>query len=256
MQLKMEVSTCSFGIKSLRFVNSNRKVIFFITGKKIRSEIDIYNTLLDLTSSVQIKKNIRYCVSLSGIYRFEIISKVNGQVVAKQGGFHSEVAANQALMRVKAYLDNLLLVLKLNQHRIKEVIINLLKGVDISMQNQMNTVETKSELHKFFVVAEAYKQATGDQANMPSCIVDSCWHELQKSPESYEKFCMNAVGKKVKHEENKGEGVIPWVDTYKALFGELDERWFIKPDGNIDLQAKTLYLQTGVLKMSWDCTPN
>jgi hypothetical protein len=118
------------------------------------------------------------------------------------------------------------------------------------------TQENLAELDKFFVVAKQYFNETGQRANMPSCVVDSCWHELMEDDAQYVTFTQKAVGGRVEHLENKGFGLIEWVPVYERLFGKLANPWFVAPEGNAEAKAKAGYEQSGDLRMSWDCTPN
>ena len=115
----------------------------------------------------------------------------------------------------------------------------------------------KVELKRFLQTALVYEQETGKTANMPSCIVDTCWHEELKSPESWNQFTKDAVGGEVLHLENRGYGLIEWVPFYENMFGKLSLDWFLSPDGSrFDQQAYDDYCLTGELKMAWDCVPN
>ncbi len=117
------------------------------------------------------------------------------------------------------------------------------------------TSENLAELNKFFIVAKEYADQSGKIANMPSCIVDSCWHELMEDDGRYRSFTQGALGCQVNHLENKGHGLIEWVPVYERLFGELTAPWFITPEGQVDEDAKTHYQQNHEILMSWDCTP-
>src|SRR6218665_3463988 len=126
-----------------------------------------------------------------------------------------------------------------------------------TMEREMNnlTTENLAELDKFFVVAKEYFNETGKTANMPSCVVDSCWHELMEDDAQYASFTNRSVGGRIEHMENKGFGVIEWVPIYERMFGKLANPWFVAPEGKPIVELKAEYGQEGDLRMAWDCTP-
>jgi hypothetical protein len=119
----------------------------------------------------------------------------------------------------------------------------------------VNRTQALVELGRFFEVASIFHSATGKSANMPACMIDQTWHELMTDPSAYQAFTEKAVGVSVEHMENKGEGLIEWVNTYREKFGILPALWFTAPSGAFNSELYDVYQGTGVLEMSWDCSP-
>ena len=119
----------------------------------------------------------------------------------------------------------------------------------------VNQTQALAELKSFFLVAKEFQEKTGKTANMPKCIVDTVWHDLLEQPITYADLTNDVVGCEVEHLANNGEGEIEWTEVYERRFGKLPAVWFISPEGNFDREAFDHYSDTGVLKMSWDCTP-
>lgn len=115
--------------------------------------------------------------------------------------------------------------------------------------------ELLQELEKFFIVAKEYNALTGENANMPTCVVDECWHELGENKEQYNSFTAQAIDAEIEHLENKGHGLIEWVSLYEAKFGQLNDLWFTTAEGDFNSEASSHYKKTGELLMSWDCSP-
>ena len=112
----------------------------------------------------------------------------------------------------------------------------------------------RRELGRFFQVAAALRKE-GVATHMPACYVDTAWHELLAKKREYKRFCANAVGQTVSHLPTKGEGVLEWVPTYEARFGNLPSIWFTDTQGNLDEKAYERYLEDRQFKASWDCDP-
>tara|TARA_Y100001960_G_C14776107_1_gene883242 strand:+ start:2354 stop:2788 length:435 start_codon:yes stop_codon:yes gene_type:complete len=113
----------------------------------------------------------------------------------------------------------------------------------------------KEELKKFFYIAAIHNEDFGENIKMPSCVIDSYWHDLLKNKEGYKQFSLDACGKELKHKKDKGEGILSWVETYERIFGKLPDVWFIAPNGEFQEDVYRSYIKTGVVKMSWDCEP-
>lgn len=113
---------------------------------------------------------------------------------------------------------------------------------------------SQEELKRFLVVAKQL-QETGQQALMPACPVDQAWHDLLESPDEYKHFCHQVVGGDVLHEPCKGEGELGWTKVYEDLYGHLPEVWFQDSNGVLNERCRQEYLETGVFRASWDCTP-
>ena len=111
------------------------------------------------------------------------------------------------------------------------------------------------ELGRFLTVAQAYRQETGKQAFMPACPVDTEWHRLLSRPEEYQAFCHRTVGHDIRHEPAKGEGEVEWKGTYERMFGPLPSVWFRDPQGVLDELRHREYVDRGVFRAAWDCTP-
>jgi len=120
----------------------------------------------------------------------------------------------------------------------------------------MNLTEKSLELEfqKFLTVAHLCKKETNQDVFMPSCIIDTYWHK-RLNQEDYDAFCIQTIGKKVAHKENKGFGNIEWVRTYEKLYGKLAPSWFYDVDGAFIGKSYNDYLKSGVWKAAWDCSP-
>lgn len=111
------------------------------------------------------------------------------------------------------------------------------------------------ELKRFLVVAKKYQQETGKRAFMPACPVDKAWHNMLELPAQYSHFCQQSVGGDVLHETAMGEGEIGWTKVYEELYGPLPEIWFQDINGVLEKEHRQVYLDEGVFRASWDCTP-
>ncbi|MEI3613439.1 hypothetical protein [Pseudogracilibacillus sp. SO30301A] len=134
----------------------------------------------------------------------------------------------------------------------------------------MNKLETigKQELIKFLKIYRDY--------DVPSLMfseaIDQVWHNLLKSTETYEDFCMKEIGVKLEHNVCGGVDVINWVAVYERLYGPLHPFWFADEEFNIDSVAYKNYLDNNYgadynftiesvkrnnkkqpLELSWDC---
>jgi hypothetical protein len=125
----------------------------------------------------------------------------------------------------------------------------------VSNSTYVDRTQNLIELGRFFDVAAVFQSKTGKTANMPVCIIDQAWHDLMVNPSAYADFTDSAVGSSVDHLENKGEGIIEWVDIYHEKFGALPAVWFVSPLEFFDSELYDRYQRTRVLEMSWDCAP-
>jgi hypothetical protein len=110
------------------------------------------------------------------------------------------------------------------------------------------------ELKRFFQIAMIL-QATSKMTGMPSCYLDTLWHQLLENPAEYETFCLDAVGVHLDHLPYNGEGILDWVPLYHSMFGIMPPIWFTDLEGNFSATAYDEYVETGVVKASWDCGP-
>jgi hypothetical protein len=85
---------------------------------------------------------------------------------------------------------------------------------------------------------------------MPSCPIDTYWHEVIKDHESYSDYCKSNFSCYIEHIKNTGYGEHLWVNYYHEKYGKLDDTWFE------DDAVKKHYDLTGKLIASWDCTPH
>lgn len=98
--------------------------------------------------------------------------------------------------------------------------------------------------------------------------IDRHWHDMlpgcetaepgtssSKAHEAYDRFCIEACGRRIIHAEGKGHGLISWTAAYEERFGKLPEIWFMNEGGVVDRPARDHYLQTGMVIASWDCSP-
>ena len=113
----------------------------------------------------------------------------------------------------------------------------------------------REELKKFFVVG-AVRHKEGEYTGMPACYLDTFWHRLLKEqPEEYERICSESVNELVDHISYNGEGPWEWVSCYETMFGSLSPIWFTDPDGIFNGPMYVEYMETGVVKASWNCSP-
>src|SRR4051812_45550930 len=91
---------------------------------------------------------------------------------------------------------------------------------------------------------------------MPSAFVDNVWHGLIHDEEKYKDFCHQHADSVIKHLEDKGEGTVQWVKDYEERYGSLHPVWFMNDKGEINNQAYTQYLNSGIWeRASWRCRP-
>ncbi|MGH3852189.1 MAG: hypothetical protein ACRDR6_01550 [Pseudonocardiaceae bacterium] len=121
---------------------------------------------------------------------------------------------------------------------------------------KVSTTTSRAELRKFFQVAAMSEQPP----QMFSRCIDAEWHRMLAEP-GYEKFCLDTIGRRVGHAQDRGHGVVSWVDTYHDRFGTLPAVWFADADGNVDSEAYARYRagraagQSSHVVTAWDCTP-
>jgi hypothetical protein len=135
--------------------------------------------------------------------------------------------------------------------------VNKERIVNVEKHNIATEVmeQGRLELTRFFRVAQSYSKKTNELVLMPSCIVDSVWHDLLEKPKEYKEFTHNAIGCDVGHEKNNGKGIIQWTGHYEEKYGKLSEIWFTSPCGKLDNEAYNDYISTGKMLMAWDCNP-
>lgn len=119
----------------------------------------------------------------------------------------------------------------------------------------MDTHCERQELIKFFKCGHVHGFSNMSM-KMPSCRVDSYWHQILSSQTDYQSILKQAgIDQPLTHRASGGFDKIDWVETYHKLFGQLPVCWFQKEDGSIDQQALDRYNETGELWASWDCDP-
>jgi hypothetical protein len=114
------------------------------------------------------------------------------------------------------------------------------------------------ELGRFFEAADFYGGVTGDEAKMPTCIVDDYWHRLIEDSIGYHNLVVRwlGTGVRVEHVKRGGVDVISWIPFYEELTGDkLHDAWFTRRDGSFLEETKRAYLAGEYFRMSWDCTP-
>jgi len=111
----------------------------------------------------------------------------------------------------------------------------------------------RNELAKFFIIAS--ESDNSSKIHMPSCIVDSYWHNLLTKKNQYKDFCNKYVGSDVGHISGKGYEEIVWVKKYEKRYGKLPSIWFLQPDGIFNQEGYENYQKNDVMIASWDCTP-
>lgn len=121
------------------------------------------------------------------------------------------------------------------------------------LKEQVSYEEGQKELEKFFSLLNV--QGENKNKNMPRCFVDTVWHKKLENSKEYEEFCNNTVGSNVKHQKNSGFGEIEWFEEYEEKFGKLSPAWFANEKGEVDLEIFQKYIDTGDVKLEWDCNP-
>ncbi|RKL64946.1 hypothetical protein CR203_23345 [Salipaludibacillus neizhouensis] len=119
----------------------------------------------------------------------------------------------------------------------------------------MNAVLEKSakdEINKFFTLSIE----NVPNLSMMSEFIDSVWHDMLKDESEYKEYCESNFGKVIGHTTTQGEGEISWIKDYEAKYGLLSPLWFTNKNGFFDQKAYQSYLDTGIVKASWDCTPS
>lgn len=114
-----------------------------------------------------------------------------------------------------------------------------------------NFGNVEAELSKFISIANSEPELFME---MFSPFVDEFWHRIIIE-NRFSDFCKQHSLMFVTHKENKGEGVIPWVEKYQEKYGTLPDLWFANKDGKVDLVASETYNRTGVVRACWDCHP-
>lgn len=120
------------------------------------------------------------------------------------------------------------------------------------------------ELARFFQLHVALDRPI----EMWSKRIDSHWHDMlpdsetsratansSEAVEAYDRFCIEACGRRIIHLKDKGHGPISWTAEYEKRFGKLPEIWFMNEAGVVDRPAHAHYLRTGMVIASWDCAP-
>lgn len=115
-------------------------------------------------------------------------------------------------------------------------------------------VVARQELEKFFQVA-AVRQQENKKTGMPACYLDTFWHQFLEKPVEYARICTEAVGAPVDHIPYNGEGPWEWISDYESMFGSLSPIWFTDLDGIFNGPMYMEYVETGIVKASWNCSP-
>ena len=114
--------------------------------------------------------------------------------------------------------------------------------------------DAERELARYFALASS----TPRRMEMFSPMVDGVWHDLLTEREKYRRFCHRTCGHVVRHDTTSRSEVprlIPWVADYHRNYGSLHPVWFLDEDGQPASHLVSLYLRTGNVVASWDCTP-
>jgi hypothetical protein len=98
--------------------------------------------------------------------------------------------------------------------------------------------DARKELARYFQIADLAQRAP----EMFSAFIDAEWHRLLESKGDYSRFCLEAVGHMVGHQEGTGYGVVTWVELYHQRFGTLPGAWFASAEGVVDVAAYESYL--------------
>ncbi|TYR78270.1 hypothetical protein FZC66_20105 [Priestia megaterium] len=117
------------------------------------------------------------------------------------------------------------------------------------IKNDLFMEKAEKELGRYFELAVDGVENLG----MPDNILDKVWHEKLENPEEYLKFCNNTVGCYIEHGQLMGEGEPSWIKNYEDKFGKLDPIWFTNDKGSFNEGAYNSYINTGKVKMSWNC---
>ena len=120
------------------------------------------------------------------------------------------------------------------------------------LKNQEKMIAAETELSKFFTLL---KENNYELMKMPRCIVDNYWHMLLKNPDEYNEFCVRYAGSHIDHVKNSGFGKIDWFNDYEDKYGRLTKEWFTNEEGVVDVEKYAEYLNSGEVKMQWDCIP-
>ena len=108
----------------------------------------------------------------------------------------------------------------------------------------------RTELAKIFKLA-----AQGHPVEMFSTAIDDVWHDMLMDRQAYEAFSLQESGAIIGHATTSGEGLISFIKAYEAAYGKLPEIWFTQRNGTYDSARYKQYLNSGVVRAQWDCTP-
>jgi hypothetical protein len=132
-------------------------------------------------------------------------------------------------------------------------------GNTLERPAQLAQSDAETELARFFQIGLYYTQLTGQMAKMPSCPVDTAWHNLIESTgdplvTGYAAQVLSP-GIGIEHVASGGVDPIDWIPLYEKVYGALPQIWFQNVDGTVNDELITAYLAGLVTRMSWDCGP-
>jgi len=113
----------------------------------------------------------------------------------------------------------------------------------------------KVELERFLKVAVLCQEKDASNVYMPCCYVDKVWHELLTDTVEYTRIVSHVFSGEIDHISIKGSGIVEWVPLYEEKFGKLHSIWFTDENEIVNEKSYGEYLETGVMRASWDCTP-
>jgi hypothetical protein len=120
----------------------------------------------------------------------------------------------------------------------------------MSQQFKFDRAVAEQELGKAFQLF-----ADGFKVGMFSRAIDAVWHDMAKDSTAYERFSLDACGVVVAHDPAYGIGNVRWVAAYEEAHGKFPPIWFTDENGVLDAAAYSDYLQHGVIRTCWMCTP-